>query len=159
MNKHSVSISKNVEFVIVRAFPTSDETRKDYGIYANFSAKLLVDNIPFVSLNDLRLQVSREGETFIGSNGRQIARGTLWSIGFFPGSADTDEGIERSANFITNVSKVVAEFIKDAQENLANRERVVPEDMKRFSGIKPLTPRGHSSKERAEKNNFGDMPF
>lgn len=155
-------VSKNVDFKLVRAFYTTEEVRQDYGIYANFSGKVVVDGVDLVALNDLSLRVSRDGVSYIGSQSRQIDRGYIHAIAFFPkGSMSTEEHeIEqqkRADKFIADLSEEINQFIADAQKRLEERisqPRPVPNTIAKLAGMKPQTPRGKKSSRNTE-----DVPF
>lgn len=163
-----MKISKNVEFQIVRAFYTDEQVRQDFGIYANFSGKLVVDGIDVVALNDLSLRVSKDGVSYIGSQSRKIDSGYIYACGFYPkGSLATqkheNEQQARTDKFITELTDEINVFIANARarfEEKENTPRKVPNTLAKLVGTKPMTPRGKKNEQSStSKNNTDNVPF
>ena len=117
------AFADGVKLRIVRAFTTTDEVRKNHGIYADFSVKVIGQvsvkggkpkEIELMSINGLTLSVSPEGKPFIGSIGKDDGRGSrIYANQFFPvgfdkyGSRQPDpDQVERQQDLIKRLSKV-----------------------------------------------------
>lgn len=170
-----VKLSNNVVLEVVRAFPTSEEVQREHRIFSNFSARLVVDGVPVVSLNDLSIRLSRDNQLFIGSQGRKFSDGTIWAVGFFPKGHDLTEKeeakqIERGNKLVEDLAEEIATFIKKAQARLVEREAQpikLSATAAKLAAIKPLTPRGKQANgDKATEGpqakggkDFSDIPF
>lgn len=136
------AFADGVKLRIVRAFTTTDEVRKNHGIYADFSMKVIGQvsvkggkpkEIELMSINGLTLSVSPEGKPFIGSIGKDDGRGgRIYANQFFPvgfdkyGSRQPDpDQVERQQDLIKRLSKVVTEAA-EAFQRRAIEQRAQP---------------------------------
>lgn len=141
---YDCQLADGVKVRVVRAFLTSEDVRKNHGIYADFSIKLIgqvsvkgakPEEIELASLNGLTLSSTRDGKPFIGSIGKDDGRGgRIYAAQFFPiGFVDVNAGQtkeqkqqeERQKDFITRLTKTVTE----AANGFAKRQieqRAVP---------------------------------
>jgi hypothetical protein len=134
-----VPVSKDMTLRVVRAFHTSNEVRNEYGIYANFSAKVIHhakngDEHPVFALNALSVRTSRENVPFIASMGTKTNNGMIWAIQFFPGAADDEKQAKRQQEFVDKVILAVNEFAVRAKHSYQERKsnQKVPEQLKLF---------------------------
>ncbi len=141
-----------VELRVVRAYMTSNEVRKQHGIFANFSAKLVINDLTYITLNDLSVRLSHAGDMFIGSNGRKLDRGYLSFISFFTGE-ENDGNEELKEKFVKDLSEEVKAFYRNAQNALKeNKNKGFKTEV--LSDWEPYEPAKDSSDKRTD-----DQPF
>lgn len=122
---YDCALADGIKLRVVRAYLTNEEVRKNFGIYADFSVKVIGQisvkggkpkEIEIASLNGLTLSTSRkEGKPFIGSIGKDDGRGgKIYSIQFFSigANADSEKAQDQEArqqDLISRLTKTVTE--------------------------------------------------
>jgi hypothetical protein len=138
-----------VELRVVRSYMTTAEVRKNHGIFANFSAKLIINDTTIITLNDLQVRTSRDGDVFIGSPGRKLDRGYLSFVSFYSGE-ENDDNKETKDNFVSELVEEVKSFYRNAQAALHTKE-------KDYSQPKSLAD--WEAYEKPEAKETEDTPF
>ena len=122
---YDCAFADGIKLRVVRAFLTNEEVRKNYGIFADFSVKLIgqmsvkgrkPEEIELASINGLTLSTTRDGKAFIGSIGKDsgLKGGKIYSFQIFPIGFDAhedkkDEQTQRQQDLIARLTKTVTE--------------------------------------------------
>lgn len=130
MPKFISSPGLTIEFRVVRAYPTNPDVQKQYGIFANFSAKTIAiqDGVETVlmSHNSLMLCTNRDGNPYVGSKHEDDPSGQrIFFTALYPGVViSSDQKLkETSQKFMEDLTREIREFIVTAKKNLERREQ------------------------------------
>ena len=139
----------SVDFAITRCFPTTQATMREYGIFFNFSAALVIktkeSEIRWASLNDLSIKQNDSGEYYIASNGKPIewtdqagvrrSKGYIFPFALLPGNADSEELRKLQGKFMKELLRECQEFVVMARGRAEQpkREYDVPEEIAKLA--------------------------
>jgi hypothetical protein len=157
----------NVAFEIVRAFPASDKA-KEYGIYANFSMKIVLINkktkMDFASINSLMLKAGDDGAIYVSSKGEKVetSKGdiTIYPFSLFPGANSSDGDPRMHDDFVKQIAGAVKAFVKYAQDRQEKRTaapRTAPPVLQEIAALRqPMMPKQNNNDVKS--GEFGDIP-
>ena len=156
----------NVAFEVVRAYPAS-ETAQSYGIYANFSMKVVLlgkngAKTDFASINSLMLKLDQDGVMYVSSKGEKIVtkngETTIYPFSLFPGANSDDGNHKQYDEYVRQIAAAVDAFIGHAQQRVINRTEA-PKQMPAV--IESIVSKGKFLPKKpavATQGEFGDIP-
>lgn len=155
----------NVAFEIVRAYPAS-ETAQSYGIYANFSMKVVLlgknSKMDFASINSLMLKLDQDGVMYVSSKGEKIVtkngETTIYPFSLFPGANADNGNPEQYDQYVEQIATAVKAFIKHAQERVVKRTEAPKQKPQVIEEICSMGNFATKKPARPSQGEFGDIP-